>query len=325
MCCFHRLTLLLFKEKPNLTSAYINILVVFSILKDINISAILLPNLFPNLPSVLEVLFWQWSCSLHLTMNAYWRYTLEDAHSPTVLRIKPFLAFRNIHKLCRANVFVERKYEAIENGIKYRMYSGYSNLFMQFSKKVEYTHAPDWNYNIEYTQEQLRGYDYQEDLFIPGFFELPIKKGESIVLSVGTSEKNPTMLKKLFTTEIKHRIPRDSFVNNLINSAHQFIMRRDKKTEVMAGFPWFGRWGRDTFIALPGITLAIDDPKTCKAIIDTMVSELHGPLFPNVGHGNQAVYNSTDAPLWFFWALSNMPNIPALKMLSGKNTAVSFY
>ncbi|MGD0712008.1 MAG: amylo-alpha-1,6-glucosidase [Bacteroidales bacterium] len=231
------------------------------------------------------------------------RYTLEDAHSPTVLRIKPFLAFRNIHKLCRANVFVERKYEAIENGIKYRMYAGYSNLFMQFSKKVEYTHAPDWNYNVEYTQEQLRGYDYQEDLFVPGFFEVPLKKGEAIVLSVGTSEKNPTTLKKLFTTEIKHRIPRDSFVNNLINSAHQFIVRRDKKTEVMAGFPWFGRWGRDTFIALPGITLAIDDPKTCKAVLDTMVSELHGPLFPNVGHGNQAVYNSADAPLWFFWAL----------------------
>ncbi len=231
------------------------------------------------------------------------RYVLEDAHSPTILKIRPYLAFRNVHKLTRANVFVERKYEKIEHGIKYRMYTGYSNLFMQFSKQPEYTHSPDWFYNIEYDQEQSRGYDYQEDLFVPGFFEVPIIKGEAIIFSVGTSERKTSVLKKLFTTEIKQRIPRDSFENNLINSAHQFIKRRDKKTEVIAGFPWFGRWGRDTFISLPGITLAIDDPKTCKAVLDTMSSELDGPLFPNVGHGNQAAYNSVDAPLWFFWAL----------------------
>lgn len=231
------------------------------------------------------------------------RYTLEDAHSPTILRLRPFLAFRNVHKLARANNFVERKYEKIENGIKYRMYSGYTKLFMQFSKEVEYTHVPDWNYNIEYNEEQERGYDYQEDLFVPGFFELPIAKGESIVFSAGTTEKKTSLLKKLFSTEIKKRIPRDSFYNNLVNSAHQFIVRREKKTKVVAGFPWFGPWGRDTFIALPGLTLAIDDPKTCKAVIDTMLSELHGPLFPNVGEGNNAAYNSADAPLWFFWSL----------------------
>ena len=231
------------------------------------------------------------------------RYTLEDAHSPTILRLKPYLAFRNVHKLSKSNVFVERKYDEIENGIKFRMYTGYTNLYMQFSKEAEYTHVPDWYYNIEYAQEQQRGYDYQEDLFIPGFFEFPIKKGEAVVFSAGTSEKKPNLLKKLFTSEIKHRIPRDSFENNLINSAHQFIVRRDKKTEVVAGFPWFGRWGRDTFIALPGITLAIDDPKTCKAVIDTMLQELHGPLFPNVGDGTNAAFNSADAPLWFFWAL----------------------
>lgn len=241
------------------------------------------------------------------------KYTLEEAHSPTILRLRPFLAFRNVHKLTRANVFVERKYDSIENGIKYRMYSGYTNLYMQFSKEVEYTHAPDWNYNIEYTQEQERGYDYQEDLFVPGFFEMPIKKGESIVFSAGTSEKKPALLKKLFSTEIRRRIPRDSFYNNLVNSAHQFIVRRDRKTKVVAGFPWFGPWGRDTFIALPGLTLAIDDPKTCKAVLDTMLSELHGPLFPNVGEGNNASYNSADAPLWFFWALQQYAKYTSTK------------
>lgn len=231
------------------------------------------------------------------------KYTLEDAHSPTNLRFRPFLAYRNIHQLSKANVFVDRKYEEIQNGIKLRMYRGYSYLNIQFSKKNEYFHVPDWYYNIEYIEEQRRGYDFSEDLYVPGFFELPIKKGESIVVSIGTTEVSPAGLSKLFNNEISKRVPRDSFENCLFNSAQQFIVRKDGKTEVLAGFPWFGRWGRDTFIALPGITLSIGDVKTCKEVIDTMVSELHGPLFPNIGSGANTALNSVDAPLWFFWTL----------------------
>ena len=67
----------------------------------------------------------------------------------------------------------------------------------------------------------------------------------------------------------------------------------------MAGYPWFGRWGRDTFIALPGITLTQGDVKTCQDVIDTMISEMHDGLFPNMG----TAYNSVDSPLWFFWTL----------------------
>jgi len=231
------------------------------------------------------------------------KYTLADAHSPTTLRLKPFLAYRNVHKLSKSNVYVDTKYQEISNGIKLRMYQGYSYLHLQFSKDAEYTHVPDWYYNIEYFREKERGYDYQEDLYVPGFFDVSIKKGESIFFSVGLSEINPTSCKRLFNNEISRRQARDSYEHCLINSAQQFIVKSAKKTEIIAGFPWFGRWGRDTFIALPGLTLALDDPKTCKAVIDTMVSELKGPLFPNIGEGNNSAYNSVDAPLWFFWAL----------------------
>ena len=89
----------------------------------------------------------------------------------------------------------------------------------------------------------------------------------------------------------------------MINSAQQFIVHKDNRTEIIAGYPWFGRWGRDTFIALPGLTLPMGDLEHCKAVIDTMVSELKGPLFPNMGSGTDTAYNSVDAPLWFFWAL----------------------
>jgi predicted glycogen debranching enzyme len=231
------------------------------------------------------------------------KYTLEEAHSPTRLRLKPFLAFRNVHQLSHENIFAEKKYEKVPNGIKVRMYQGYTDLFMQLSVKNEYTHVPTWYYNIEYLKEMDRGYDYQEDLYVPGFFEVEIKKGESIYFQAGTKEINPVSLKRAFSSELLKRIPRNNFENCLINSAQQFIVKRGNKTEIIAGFPWFGRCGRDTFIALPGLTLLTGDVKTCKSVIDTMIADLNGPLFPNVGSGNSSSYNSVDASLWFFWAL----------------------
>jgi len=231
------------------------------------------------------------------------KYTLEEAHSPTRIRLRPFLAFRNVHKLGRENIFADKKYETVPNGIKIRMYYGYTELFMQLSKSVEYTHVPEWFYNIEYQEEMLRGYEYQEDLYVPGFFEFDIAKGESVYFVAGTKEIVPNSIASGYKAEIGKRIPRNNFENCLINSAQQFIVKKGDKTEVIAGFPWFGRWGRDTFIALPGLTLTTGDFKTCKEVIDTMVSELNGPLFPNIGCGNNSSYNSADAPLWFFWTL----------------------
>ncbi len=244
------------------------------------------------------------------------KYTLLDAHSRTRLRFKPFLAFRNVHQLSRANMQVIDKYENTENGIRMRLYPGYSYLYLQFSKLVEYTHVPEWYYKIEYQEEMNRGYDYQEDLFVPGFFELPIRKGESIVFSAGIREANPRTLKRLFSAEIKQRIPRDSFENCLANAAQQFIVKKGKKTGIIAGYPWFGRWGRDTFIALPGLLFVTGNIQTGKAVIDTMIVDLKGPLFPNIGEGYQSTYNSVDAPLWFFWALQQYA------LFSGKKQSV---
>jgi predicted glycogen debranching enzyme len=231
------------------------------------------------------------------------RYTLEEAHSPTTLRLTPLLAFRNVHSLTRANVNIEKKYSKIKNGVKMRMYTGYSYLHLQTSKQSEYTHVPDWYYNIEYQEEQERGYEYQEDLYTPGFFEFRIRKGESVIFSAGIKEAEPRLLKRKFTNEVKNRIPRDNFENCLVNSAEQFIVKQGKKAEIMAGFPWFGRWGRDTFISVPGLLLVTGQPKLAKAVIDTMVSELKGPLFPDYGKGDETVYNAMDTSLWFFWAL----------------------
>ncbi len=231
------------------------------------------------------------------------KYTLVEAHSPTRIRLSPFLAFRNVHHLSKENIWVDKKYEPVPGGIKVRMYQGYSDLYMQLSKENEYTHVPDWNRNIVYKEEMDRGYEYTEDLYVPGFFEFDIRKGESVVFSAGIKEITPSSLKRAFSADMKKRVPRDNFHNCLLNAAQQFLVKRDGKTEIIAGFPWFGRWGRDTFISLPGLTLSTGNPDLCKEVIDTMVAELNGPLFPNLGSGDHSAYNSVDASLWFFWAL----------------------
>lgn len=231
------------------------------------------------------------------------RYTIMESDVPVKLRFRPFLAFRNMHHLSKANLYANTRGIAIPNGAKFRLYDGYPYLHIQFSKEAEFVPAPDWYYDIEYNKELRRGYDYKEDLVVPGYFELGAKKGDVIVVSAGTAKANPDQLKRKYTSELDKRTPRDSFKNCLINSAQQFFIKRGGKTEIIAGFPWFGCWGRDTFIALPGLTLAIGDTATCKDVLDTQVAKLKNGLFPNMGHEDNPAFNSVDAPLWFFWAL----------------------
>ncbi|EAZ79483.1 amylo-alpha-1,6-glucosidase [Algoriphagus machipongonensis] len=231
------------------------------------------------------------------------RYTLLDAHSPTKIRISPFLAFRPYHNLMKANTFINKKYGKAPNGIKCQLYEKYDPLFLQLSKKCEFVPVPDWYYNIEYIQERERGYDYQEDLYVPGYFEFDIEKGESVIFSAGLTEADPKTRESAFKKEIARRIPRNNFENCLKNSAGQFIRKRDGETRVIAGYPWFGWWGRDTFVAAPGLTLTVGENSTFLEIMDSMSNNLNGPLFPNVGSGVMTNMNSIDAPLWYFWAL----------------------
>ena len=231
------------------------------------------------------------------------RYTLVEATSPTRIRFKPFMAFRNVHTLSKANLYVNKQYEPVLGGVSFRMYNGYTPLIIQFSKPAEYTHVPNWYYDIEYIEEMQRGYEFKEDLYVPGFFEVDIVKGESIVISVGTEDLTPNTLIRMFNKELKARIPRNSFENCLVNSAQQFIKKRGKKIEIIAGFPWYDRRGRDVFMALPGLILSQNDPKTYKQILDSMISEMKNGLFPNLGNGLKAEFTAPDASLWFIWAL----------------------
>lgn len=227
------------------------------------------------------------------------RYTLLEARSDTWLRLRPFLAFRNSHTVGQANMYVDGRSYPIPGGVKNRLYEGFPYLHMQMDPQAEFVAAPDWYYNFEYAEEIRRGYPGHEDLLTPGYFECRIATGQSIIFSGSTEQVDPARLAEMFDAELSRRSNKIDFLSCLRHSARQFIARQGDKAEVVAGYPWFGRWGRDTFIALPGITLTQGDVKTCQDVIDTMIREMHDGLFPNMG----TAYNSVDSPLWFFWTL----------------------
>ena len=240
---------------------------------------------------------------VHYEEQLLMRFTILEASEPMKLQFRPFLAFRNIHQLTHANLVANTKVDFIENGIQSKMYEGFPSLKMQFSTKVEFIPVPDWYLGVEYLEEQKRGYDYSEDLFTPGFFELKAKKGDIIVFSASTKKEKALGLKQKFAKNASGKIPRDSFVNCLKNAAQQFVEKRGGKTLIIAGYPWFGAGGRDTFISLPGLALARHRLDLYRNVLDTQINNMKDGLFPNMGNTGDPAFNSVDAHLWFFWSV----------------------
>lgn len=232
------------------------------------------------------------------------RYTLVDAHSATTLRFRPFLAFRSVRQFTHENSTASREYTEVENGIKTCMYAGYPDLYMQFSKDNNFVFQPDWYRGVEYPKEQERGYASNEDLYVPGYFEMDIKNGETIVFSASTSACKTGGLKRLFDKEVDERSPRDNFFHCLVNAAHQFHNRTSKDERyLLAGYPWFKCRARDTFIALPGLTLSIEEEDYFELVMQTASRGLYEfmegkPLTTKIYEIEQP-----DVLLWAVWAV----------------------
>ena len=232
------------------------------------------------------------------------RYTLVDAHSATTLRLRPFLAFRSVREFTHENSIANRDYQLVDNGIKTCMYPSYPELYMQLSKGNEFIFQPDWYRGIEYPKEQERGYASNEDLYVPGYFEMNIKKGESIVFAASTSEIKSSTLKKLFEKEAEERTPRDNFFHCLVNAAHQFhIHEKNDDRYILAGYPWFKCRARDMFIALPGLTLSIEEREYFELVLKTaergLMEFMEGkPLTVKIAEIEQP-----DVLLWVIWCL----------------------
>ena len=232
------------------------------------------------------------------------KYTIEEPFSSAMIRFQPFLAFRQIHRLTFENDAIDRSYQPIENGIQYCLYPNYTPVCIQSSTNIQhYEHQPTWFHQVEYEEELKRGYDGYEDLFNPGKITVNVQNRE-LYITLGTEPIEPKNIESLFYSAVEKRTHRSTFFNCLQNAAEQFIITKKNKSIVLAGYPWFGRWGRDTFIALPGLTLALNKPELCKKVMDDMLAEMKDGLFPNIGgECEAAAYNSVDAPLWFIHCL----------------------
>ncbi|MCK5730876.1 MAG: glycogen debranching protein, partial [Draconibacterium sp.] len=139
----------------------------------------------------------------------------------------------------------------------------------------------------------------------PGYFEIPIKKGETVIFAAGTAETKPVSLKQRFTKELKKRGGKVNFVSALNNAAGQFVMYKKDKTDIIAGFPWYNSITRQTFISLPGISLAGNNIKMYRKVLDTYLLYLKKGHFSDNIYSKTAAFHSADASLWFIWAIQH--------------------
>ena len=232
------------------------------------------------------------------------RYTLLEAHSKTTLQFRPFLAFRSVRQFTHENGAADRSYEIVDNGISTCMYAGYPSLFMQFSKKNEFHFDPYWYRGLEYPKEQERGYASNEDLYVPGYFEMNISKGESVVFAASTTECRTSKLKNLFDKEVESRSPRDNFFHCLVNAAHQFHNRtKNDERYILAGYPWFKCRARDQFIALPGLTLSIEEQDYFELVMETAEKGLREFMEGKPLSVKIYEMEKPDVPLWCIWSI----------------------
>ncbi|MCK8824858.1 amylo-alpha-1,6-glucosidase [Fuchsiella alkaliacetigena] len=228
------------------------------------------------------------------------------------LRLRPLLNCRDYHSISKGESW-SFNWERLDNELVFRAYSEAPKLYLHLGK-ADYTAEGDWHLDFKYPVEERRGLDYLEDHFNPGVIELELAAAESYYLVASTARigsfagaeelKKAVLRKESLASEVDSQ---SDFVNSLAVAADDFIVHREStgtKT-VIAGYPWFTDWGRDTMIALPGLCLVTGKQDTAREILSTFAHYVEAGLLPNrfPDYQQEPVYNTVDAPLWFFYAV----------------------
>ncbi len=250
------------------------------------------------------------------------KITLEEAHSPTTIRLKPFLAFRQINELTEQNLVANTRYKDVKNGIRLSLYDGFPYLNMQLNKKNDFVPMPDWYRGIEYLKEENRGNQFREDLYVPGYFELPIKKGESIIFSGSLNEANPVSLKGKFTHQASMRVPRNNLRNTLVNALSQFIVRRGDDVKLLAGYHWYDERLRDTLLALPWGSDFFSEKGLAVKILENSIVNLKREYLERDNRYLIDHVKNIDVPLLLFWTIYQMEKKTSAKIVWEKYKSV---
>lgn len=221
------------------------------------------------------------------------------------LRVRPMLSGRDYHALHHENPALRFDASITPGRTLWRTYPSVPAVTALHTG--EYRHAPVWHTNFLYEQERARGFPWEEDLASPGEFRLDLSGGEQTIIfaadmpeamrAIGSSGAKDT-LTRLRDAE---KARRAGFRGRLDRAADDYIVPRTSGKTVLAGYPWFTDWGRDTFISLPGLCIATGRAGDARDILlewSTWVSEGMLPnRFPDAGETPE--YNSVDAALWF--------------------------
>ena len=233
---------------------------------------------------------------------------------PVAIFAEPMLAARNAHCLTRENA--DFNGEVREAGGVWRVnpYDGLPEMVFDCNRPASFESRTQWHYNVVYAREQERGFPYEEDLCAIGRFDLSLTTDEPLILrvSLAAPSESPEVVWDRETTRREallaecRREDEPESVNLLRANSRQFLVTnsRDERS-IVAGYPWFVEWGRDTMIALPGLTLNTGRESDAMAILANYATHEREGLIPNFLADDGSLrhaYNSVDASLWFFRA-----------------------
>jgi predicted glycogen debranching enzyme len=243
------------------------------------------------------------------------RYQLTKNNHPESskdirLEIRPLIAFRDYHGTTHENSAINSAVQERSGLASVALYQGLPTLHLAHNA-IEVRKTGDWFYNLEYDAERERGMDFSEDLFNPFAlrFDLRLRRQASIIAS--TEQRDVAQAVEYRQVEITRRRKAlvaspiaDSFAQSLAAASDQYLVSRGDEKTVIAGYHWFGDWGRDTMIALPGLTLPTGKYEVARSILRTFAKHVDQGMLPNrfPDAGETPEYNTVDAALWFFEA-----------------------
>ncbi len=252
----------------------------------------------------------------HGTGTVLVSWSVVAADRPVTLRVRPFLSGRDYHSMHHENGAFRFDAERRGATVAFRPYDGVPCILS--SSNGEYRHAPDWYRNFLYEAEQERGLDAVEDLASPGEISWALSaSGEQAIWQLRAAAEIPGDVwsstavvdrhRAIRTAELKRR---RSFATPLDRAADAYLVRRGAGRTIVAGYPWFTDWGRDTFIAVRGLCLATGRFSDARDILVEWAGAVSRGMLPNrfPDHGDAPEFNAVDASLWYVIAASELLN-----------------
>ena len=263
---------------------------------------------------VLEKRVWM----AHGKNTVYVQYTLVKAPEPVRIALVPLLAYKDYHtEQHRWDGFTADLAVNSSGRFGFTAYPTAHSLFLETSPRLSFDDHSGWFYNFEHPREQERGLDFTEDLYCPGRFAGVLSPGQTITLTATVETEPPAAPAEAFKAEIERQeiLLRQADVAEgndahaaLVLAADQFVVEKSEtvaRATILAGYPWFTDWGRDTMIALPGLCLSTGRHEVAREILTSFAVAVKDGLLPNRfgDGGGEAEYNTVDASLWFFQAI----------------------